>query len=96
MATLKAPARLPELVKAAFAKALYEGDLSYFPTHVQDVRVGSLSVRSTTTTQLKTCRQLSVLTRRKTVSIAVLAISRKQAQDGGASQATRHYHKGPG
>ncbi|OAQ98675.1 hypothetical protein LLEC1_06947 [Akanthomyces lecanii] len=44
MATLKAPARLPELVRAAFAKALHEGDLSYFPTHVQDVRVGSLSL----------------------------------------------------
>ncbi|OAA74518.1 Histidine triad-like motif protein [Akanthomyces lecanii RCEF 1005] len=43
MATIKAPARLPELVKAAFAKALHEGDLSYFPTHVQDVRVGALS-----------------------------------------------------
>ncbi len=44
MATLKAPARLPELIKAAFAKALAEGDLSYFPTHVQDVPVGALTV----------------------------------------------------
>ncbi|TQV94459.1 hypothetical protein V2A60_005501 [Cordyceps javanica] len=38
MATIKAPARLPELVRATFAKALADGDLFYFPTHVQDMR----------------------------------------------------------
>lgn len=91
MAALKAPARLPELVKAAFAKALHEGDLSYFPTHVQDVRVGSLSVQSTTTTQPKTMSPTKLTDKEKTVSIAVLAISRKQAQGGGGSQATGHH-----
>lgn len=44
MASLKTPARLPELVKATFSKALADGDLFYFSTHVQDMRVGSLSV----------------------------------------------------
>ncbi|OAA56429.1 Histidine triad-like motif protein [Cordyceps fumosorosea ARSEF 2679] len=43
MATIKVPARLPELAKAAFSKALADGDLFYFPTQVQDMRVGSLS-----------------------------------------------------
>ncbi|OAA39575.1 Histidine triad-like motif protein [Beauveria brongniartii RCEF 3172] len=43
MATLKVPARLPELIKAAFAKALSNGDLFYFATHAQDVRVGALT-----------------------------------------------------
>ncbi|EGX94483.1 bis(5'-nucleosyl)-tetraphosphatase, putative [Cordyceps militaris CM01] len=43
MASLKAPARLLELVKAAFAKALADGDLFYFATQVQDMRVGALS-----------------------------------------------------
>lgn len=44
MATLMVPTRLPELIKAAFAKALSNGDLFYFATHAQDVRVGALSV----------------------------------------------------
>ncbi|KAM0738327.1 hypothetical protein ACQRIT_006064 [Beauveria bassiana] len=43
MATLKVPARLPELIKATFAKALSNGDLFYFATHAQDVRVGALT-----------------------------------------------------
>lgn len=43
---MAAPKRLPELIKAAFAKAHSEGDLHYFPTHVQDMRVGTLSVGS--------------------------------------------------
>ncbi|EJP66722.1 Ap4A phosphorylase II [Beauveria bassiana ARSEF 2860] len=43
MATLKVPARLPELIKVTFAKALSNGDLFYFATHAQDVRVGALT-----------------------------------------------------
>ncbi|KAM3458568.1 hypothetical protein MY3296_000326 [Beauveria thailandica] len=43
MAALKVPARLPELIKAAFARALSNGDLFYFATHAQDVRVGALT-----------------------------------------------------
>ncbi|KAJ6788984.1 hypothetical protein PWT90_02580 [Aphanocladium album] len=46
MSPLIAPARLPELVKAAFAKALGEGELFYFPTHVQDMRLGALSPKA--------------------------------------------------
>lgn len=90
MATIKAPARLPELVKAAFAKALHEGDLSYFPTHVQDVRVGALSVsphHHHHEAHTSDGRQLPLLT--ETVPTTVLALSRKQAQS--ASQAARHH-----
>lgn len=47
MSAIKAPARLPDLVKTAFNKALADGELLYFPTQVQDLRVGSLSVRHT-------------------------------------------------
>lgn len=43
---MKAPKNLPELVKSSFAKALAAGDLTFFPTQVADIRVGSIPVSS--------------------------------------------------
>ncbi|KAM4057177.1 ATP adenylyltransferase domain-containing protein [Hirsutella rhossiliensis] len=41
-AAIKAPAQLPELVRAAFAKARTEGEVQYFPTKVTLLSVGSI------------------------------------------------------
>lgn len=46
MARVKAPANLPGLVRATFAKARSDGELHYFPTQVAILRVGSIPVRS--------------------------------------------------
>merc|ERR1712000_531718 len=42
MPRLKAPAELPELVKAAFAHARRDGDLHYFPTQVTVFTTGTI------------------------------------------------------
>jgi hypothetical protein len=44
MARIKAPADLPELVKAAFAKARTDGDLHYFATQATVLRANSIPV----------------------------------------------------
>lgn len=48
MPPIKAPPRLPELVKSAFAKARDSGDLTYFPTQVADISISSIPVRHIT------------------------------------------------
>lgn len=45
MARIKAPAELPELVRAAFSKARSSGDLHFFPTQVTLLNVDSIPVR---------------------------------------------------
>lgn len=46
MSRLKAPADLPELVRTAFAKALSDGELHYFPTQVTILHANSVPVRT--------------------------------------------------
>lgn len=46
MSRIRAPAELPELVKAAFANACRDGELHYFPTQVTVLNVNSIPVSS--------------------------------------------------
>lgn len=45
MSRLRAPTDLPELVRTAFAKALSDGDLHYYPTQVTILYANSVPVR---------------------------------------------------
>lgn len=44
MTPVKAPANLPDLVKAAFNRARSNGDLTYYPTRVAILEVNSVPV----------------------------------------------------
>ena len=44
MSRIRAPAELPELVKAAFSNALRDGELHYFPTQVTTLTANSIPV----------------------------------------------------
>jgi hypothetical protein len=44
MPRIKAPSKLPELVKSTFTKARSDGDLHYFPTQVAILHVDSIPV----------------------------------------------------
>ncbi len=46
MMPVKVPPDLPELVRAAFAKARATGDLTYFPSQVAVLHVDSIPVSS--------------------------------------------------
>lgn len=48
MPHIRAPADLPELVKAAFSKARRDGDLHYFPTQVTILTANSIPVSPST------------------------------------------------
>lgn len=55
MSPLKAPANLPELVKAAFARAKTNGDLTYYATQVTILSLDSVPVRFKTPLSLMPC-----------------------------------------